>query len=106
MTAPSHPGGTLICCCCWSSGVLPRPGAWRAGGSRSRERERPRVPRQGAGLAPKPPVPIGLGVGEGVCGELGVLWDGWRHPAGPRAPSVPILGTSPHGCEGGEGVLP
>ncbi|XP_009470492.1 PREDICTED: drebrin [Nipponia nippon] len=52
MTAPSHPGGTLICCC-WCSGVLPRPGACRAGGSRSQARERPRVPCQGAGLSPK-----------------------------------------------------
>lgn len=40
MTAPAHPGGTLICCR-WSSGVLPQPGAWRASGSRSQERERP-----------------------------------------------------------------
>ncbi|XP_021265743.1 drebrin isoform X2 [Numida meleagris] len=56
MTAPAHPGGTLICCC-WSSGVLPRPGAWRAGGSRSWEREQP---HGGTGLTPKPDDPVGL----------------------------------------------
>lgn len=42
MTAPSHSGGSLICCC-WCSGVLPQPGACWAGGSRSRAREWTRV---------------------------------------------------------------
>lgn len=68
MTAPAHPSGTLICCC-WSSGVLPRPGAWRAGVSRRQEREQPHA---GAGLSPKPADPMGLRDRDGCVGS-------WEH---------------------------
>lgn len=68
MTAPAHPSGTLICCC-WSSGVLPRPGAWRAGVSRRQEREQSHA---GAGLSPKPADPMGLRDRDGCVGS-------WEH---------------------------
>ena len=104
MTAPSHPSGTLICCC-WCSGVLPRPGVCRAGGSRSRARERPRVPCWGAGLSSKL---VGNRQGQGgqgrACEELRGC-GGLRHGMAaswslcPSDPSLPSLGTLPHGCQ-------